>query len=66
MTSVPAPRPATTWLSVDEVAAMADVPAIEIRKAAQDRKLSGVSTHPASRGDWMFRSKDVDIWLAAR
>jgi hypothetical protein len=45
---------------------MADVPATEIRKAAQDRKLSGVSTHPNSRGDWMFRSTDVDVWLAAR
>jgi hypothetical protein len=67
MTSVPAPRPATTWLSVDEVAALADVPASEVRKAAQERKLSGVSSHPAaSRGDWMFRSNDVDAWLAAR
>jgi hypothetical protein len=66
MTPVPAPRPTTTWLSVDEVAALADVPATEIRKAVQDRKLTGVSTHPASRGDWMFRSNDVDVWLAAR
>jgi hypothetical protein len=66
MTSPPAARQASSWLTVDEVAALAGAPAAEVRNAVTDRKLNGVSTHPASRGDWMFRQADVDTWLATR
>jgi excisionase family DNA binding protein len=66
MTASPTARPASSWLTVDEVAALAGAPAAEIRRAVAHRKLNGVSTHPASGGDWMFRQADVDAWLAAR
>ena len=59
-------EPGTTWLTVAEVAERAGMDAADVRAAAARRELVAVSTHPRAGGDWMFRSADVDRWLAAR
>ncbi len=54
------------WLTVDEVAAEAGIPAAEVRAAALRRDVAAVSTHPRGGGDWMFRRADVARWLERR
>lgn len=56
----------TTWLTVDDVAARSGLTAADVRAAAVRREITAVSTHPRSRGDWMFRTADVERWLATR
>jgi hypothetical protein len=59
-------EPGTAWLTVAEVAERAGVEAAEVRAAAVRREIVAVSSHPRAGGDWMFRSADVDRWLAGR
>jgi hypothetical protein len=59
-------EPGTAWLTVAEVAGRAGVEAAEVRAAAVRREIVAVSSHPRAGGDWMFRSADVDRWLAGR
>jgi len=57
---------ATIWLTVAQVAERAGLDPADVRAAAVRREVVAVSTHPRAGGDWMFRSSDVDRWLAGR
>ncbi len=57
---------ATIGLTVADVAERAGLETADVRAAAVRRELVAVSTHPRAGGDWMFRSSDVDRWLAGR
>jgi excisionase family DNA binding protein len=57
---------APPWLTVEDVAALSGLTPAEVRREVSERRLPGVTTHPAGGGDWMFRREDVDAWVARR